>query len=96
MSEDISRLLESALKNPDALKGLLGSASGGGENNNAKDTDTSIQNMVEVLSQNDDRRITLLNALKPYMRGSRLEGIDRAIRLIKISKLSEVMRKERD
>ena len=97
MSEDISKLIGNMLQNPDALKNLLGSVSGSDSNEAvSQESETNVQNIMSALNQNNDRRITLLNALKPYMRGQRAEGIDRAIRLLQISKLSEIMRNERN
>lgn len=60
------------------------------------DLESSVKSMMSVLNQSDDRRITLLNALKPYLSPARAGGIDRAIRILKLTKLSEVLRNERE
>lgn len=60
------------------------------------DLESSVKSMMNVLNQSDDRRITLLNALKPYLSPARAGGIDRAIRILKLTKLSEVLRNERE
>lgn len=57
--------------------------------------EASVQSMLSALNRTDDRRITLLTALKPYMSSSRASGVDRAIKILKLSKLTEVLRNER-
>ena len=49
---------------------------------------------MSALNNTDDRRITLLNALRPYLSPQRAGGVDRAIRLLKLSKLSQFIRNE--
>lgn len=78
------------------------SSAGGGYTSDAgsalmqPDLESSVKSMMNVLNQSDDRRITLLNALKPYLSPARAGGIDRAIRILKLTKLSEVLRNERE
>ncbi len=100
-SDDISKLISSMMQNPDALKGLLGSAPDAEKSQttpsqSGTDLESSVKSMMSVLNHTDDRRITLLNALKPYLSSQRADGIDRAIRILKLTKLSEVLRNERD
>jgi len=109
MNEDMSKLLSGMLQNPDAIKNLMNSIGGSSSNSSEKaentsnspsiqrsDLESSVKSMMSVLNQADDRRITLLNALKPYLSSSRADGIDRAIRILKLTKLSEVLRNERE
>ncbi len=97
MNEDITKLINGMLQNPDALKGLMGSVSPESKSAPAQsDPDSNIKSMLSMLNQSDDRRITLLNAIKPYMSPTRADGIDRAIRILKLTKLSEMLRNERD
>lgn len=56
---------------------------------------SSVQSMLSALNRADDRRITLLTALKPYLSSSRASGVDRAIKILKLTKLTEVLRNER-
>ncbi len=99
-SDDLSKLIGNMMQNPDALKGLLSPAENSGENQAPSvpqdNPETAVKNMMSVLNQSDDRRITLLNALKPYLSPTRASGIDRAIRILRLTKLSEMLRNERD
>ena len=98
MNDDITKLLGSMLSNPDGLKNLLGSQSIPEESPppSSADLESSVKSMMNILGRSDDRRITLLNALKPYMSPTRADGIDRAIRILKLTKLTEVLKNERD
>ncbi len=95
---DLNKLLGSMLENPDVLKGIsnLGTNQSPSADTSSSDLESSVKSMMSVLNQTDDRRITLLNALKPYLSSQRAEGIDRAIRILKLTKLSEVIRNERN
>ena len=100
-SDDVSRLISNLVQNPDALKGLMGSLGAGGSAPGDAppaqgSPDASMQSIMSALSRTDDRRITLLNALRPYLSPQRAGGIDRAIRILQLTKLSEMMRNERD
>ncbi|MBQ8588150.1 MAG: hypothetical protein IJ454_02030 [Clostridia bacterium] len=96
MNEDITKLISGMLQNPDALKGLMGSPQENKPAPSQNDAEISMKSMMSMLNQTDDRRITLLNAIKPYMSPTRADGIDRAIRILKLTKLSEMLRNERD
>ena len=99
MNDDIVKMLGGMLQNPDALKSLAG-ALGGNEKSEPEQPpqddslETGIKNMMSVLNQTDDRRITLLNALRPYLSPQRASGVDRAIKILKLTKLSQIMRNE--
>ncbi len=99
MNDDIVKMLGGMLQNPDALKSLAG-ALGGNEKSEPEhppqddSLETGIKNMMSVLNQTDDRRITLLNALRPYLSPQRASGVDRAIKILKLTKLSQIMRNE--
>ena len=64
----------------------------------AADTSTidslmQIKDIVEHLTSNaNDSRANLLMSLKPYMRSSRQGSIDKAVRMLNISKLSGLFR----
>lgn len=98
--DDISRLLSGLMQNPDALKGLMSSLGAGSSQQSASSesgsSDNGIQNALAALKNTDDHRITLLNALRPYLSPQKSGGIDRAIRVLQLAKLSELMRNERD
>ena len=97
MNEELSKLLGNMLQNPDALKGLMSSGTSDNDNpiQSGGDLETSVANMMSALSRTDDRRINLLTAVRPFMSQKRAAGIDRAIQILKLTKLTEVMRTER-
>ncbi len=94
MNEDLSKMLSGMLSNPDALKGMLG-ADTPNQSNNSGELESSIKSMMNALNSVDDRRITLLTALRPYLSPERALGVDRAIKMLRLTKLSEVFRNER-
>lgn len=101
MADDIAAKLKTMLDNPEIIK-LIGSMAqntntpdtGSVESAPADSTQGSdqmistIKNAIDTLGGGNDNRITLLSALKPYMRQSRAGQIDTAIRVLKISRLS--------
>jgi len=96
MNDDITKLISGMLQKPDAIKNLLGSASDNKPSPPQNDAEISMQNVMSMLNRTDDRRITLLNAIKPYMSPTRADGIDRAIRILKLTKLSGMLRNTGD
>ncbi len=96
MNENLSGLLNTLMSNPEALKGIMGSLS--------KETPTppadkpndfgDVGGKLNSLSNFEDKRISLLTALKPYLSGSRGANVDKAIQLIKLAKMTEAMRNE--
>ena len=51
-----------------------------------------LKSLANDLSQPNDARSQLLMSLKPYMRSSRQKGIDDAIRLLNITKFSQLFK----
>lgn len=99
MNDDIVKMLSGMLQNPDTMKSLAG-ALGGNEKSEPEQSrgddslETGIKNVMSALNHTDDRRITLLNALRPYLSPQRASGVDRAIKILKLTKLSQIMRNE--
>jgi len=100
MTEDISKKIMDILSNPEMMQKLsdvLGN-SGTSEDKSPEQKDTSsalavnAQNIVSSLNYSDDRRITLLTALKPYLRESRASGVETAIKILKMTKLTEAFK----
>lgn len=48
----------------------------------------NIKGMIDSLNATNDSRSRLLSALRPYMRSTRQRGIDSAIRLMNLTKLT--------
>lgn len=99
MNDDLAKMLGSLIQNPDAIKSLAGSIGLPSQSENPPqetggNMEMQIKNMMNVLNRADDRRISLLNALRPYLSPQRASGVDRAIRLLKLTKLSQLIRNE--
>ncbi len=96
MADDIADKLKSVLNNPEMmnmLSGVLNSSNDGG-NTSLPDDDqiTNIKNMMNSLNSGSDKRINLLNALRPYMRNSRASEIDKAVRMLKLTKIGSILK----
>ena len=98
MSEDIFEKLKQVMSNPgamDMVSSLLNQNSHQDNSTNEKNDDnfeSTIKNAVSSLNYSGDNRINLLSALKPYMRQSRADNIDKAIKMLKLTKLSSIFK----
>ena len=98
MADDMSGKIMDILSNPEMMKKLndvMGSLSAPSDNSGYNDNNelaANAKNILSTLNHTDDKRITLLNALKPYLRESRASGIDKAIKILKMTKLTEVFK----
>lgn len=54
----------------------------------AVEESTDFQNIFGAFSENDDKRITLLSSIKPYMNGKRQGKVDVAIQIVRLISLS--------
>lgn len=52
-----------------------------------------MKGIIDEMSNTNDARSNLLLSLKPYMRDSRKQGIDNAIKLLSLTKLSGLFKK---
>lgn len=96
MADDMADKLKSVLNNPEMLNMISSLINSSNENSTSDfaddDSVTNIKNMVNQLNTGSDKRITLLNALRPYMRGSRAHDIDKAVKILKITKLGSIFK----
>ncbi len=96
MAEDISDKIKAMLNNPEMmnmLSGLINSEKSEQSAPVQEDSSmTQIANLMREASSGNDKRINLLNALRPYMRGSRASDIDKAVKMLKITKLSSIFK----
>ncbi len=97
MADDISSKIQSILQNPEMMNmvsGLMGQGSSSAPmpEDEPIDTGFDMQNVIGRLNNSDDKRIRLLNALKPYMKNKRATDIDKAIKMLKISKISSILK----
>ena len=103
MDDNLSDKLNAIISNPEMMKTISALANSfGGENRSSeydfnKDVSSlsgsdNIRNAIVSISNTSDSRIDLLNALKPYMRRSRAVQVDNAIRILKLTKLTSVLK----
>ena len=101
MSDDMTGKIMNMLSNPEMMKKIseaVGSLNQSGEQSNTSSTPDdksldNIQNIISTINSAPDRRINLLNALKPYMRSSRAASVDRAVQMLRLTKLGEILKK---
>ena len=96
MNDDLAGLLGGLLSNPESIKRLMNSISNG-ESQPHEETAEQLpipSDFAQLSSGRDDRRINLLTALKPYLSSSRSANVDKAIRLLRLTKLTETFRNE--
>ena len=100
MADDMSGKIMDILNNPDMMKKLSDAIGGTSQKSAAPSIGTddellsSVKNIMNTLNHTDDRRINLLNAIRPYMRESRAAEIDRTIRMLRMTKLAELFKNE--
>ena len=102
MADEIQDKLNSLLSDPQMMKNIsslaksFGVSSAAAQDDNYSSGDEDIvQNMQSLINSADicsDSRINLLNALKPYMRSSRSQYMDTAIRILKLTRISSVLK----
>ena len=96
MADDMNDKLKTILNNPEMM-GMLSSFLGSGKSDDESSVGdaeslVNIKNIADKINDSADKRITLLNALKPYMRNSRASSVDKAIKMLKISKLGSIFK----
>ena len=99
MADEIGDKIKSLLSDPETMN-MLSTLIGSGDSlsntdESAEQEDEFVSNIKNVLSRvnsGSDKRINLLNALKPYMRQSRSSNIDKAIKMLKISQMTSLFR----
>ena len=95
--------IKTLLDNPEASKLLSGMLESSGNTEitpdesapkNPQNTEalSRIQNALGEISGGNDPRINLLSALKPYMNSTRGEYVDRAIKIMKLTKMTSVFK----
>lgn len=104
MADDFQDKLNAILENPEMMKTISSLANSFGnqvssepkfDNNQSVGNSELVSNLQNVMSGMDmssDSRINLLNALKPYMRSNRAAHMDTAIRILKLTKLTSLLK----
>lgn len=97
MADDFSEKLNSILSNPELMKTISSMAENFApqKQNPASDiladNADKIAGISGILNSDDDNRIRLLNALRPYMNQSRSANMDAAIKILKLTKLTSLL-----
>lgn len=102
MANSAEEMLQNILSDPEAMNkisSMLGSLSSGdneGDKNDGIGLDDpqmlmKISSMLGKISNTDDPNVNLILALKPYLSEKRVESADRAVKILKLSKLSSLM-----
>ena len=107
MADEFQDKLNAILGNPDIMKAIsaLSAGMGGGSSQPVQNSDSALPaqtpdssdavaglaSMVNSLSDENDSRINLLYALRPYMRSGRAEHMDMAIKILKLTKLTSLL-----
>lgn len=101
MADDMSGKIMDMLNNPELIKKVSEAINGSGgavapilEKETQDELTSSVKNIMGTLNRADDRRVNLLNAIKPYMRETRAAQIDKAIQMLKLTKLAELFKIE--
>ena len=98
MADELSDKIKALLSNPEAMNmfgSILGNSDTGVSAPSQNDDDEfilNVKNAISMINSGSDKRINLLNALKPYMRKSRADNMDMAIRIIKLTKLTSLLK----
>lgn len=96
MADDMTDKIKSILNNPEMMNmftSLVNPEDDKKDDEMSKnDIALSLKNAMNGINGAHDKRINLLSALKPYMRESRVSNIDKAIRIIKLTQLSSILK----
>ncbi len=98
MSDELGDKIKALLSNPETMNmvsSLLGNSSTQNEQSLQSNDDefiSNVKNAISKVNSGSDKRINLLNALKPYMRDSRASNIDRAIKMLKLTQLTSLFK----
>lgn len=96
MADDMTDKIKSILNNPEMMNiftSLVNPEDDKKDDEMSKnDIALSLKNAMNGINGTHDKRINLLSALKPYMRESRVSNIDKAIRIIKLTQLSSILK----
>lgn len=104
MPDDFQDKLNSILSNPEMMKTISALANSlGHQSESASEpvddfsvvegsTAPDLSSVISGLDLASDSRINLLNALRPYMRSNRAAHMDTAIRILKLTKLTSLLK----
>ncbi len=101
MENSAENMIQNILGNPQAMEKIMGMVQSlqtkePVQNEDAKlpfdfsnpETLSKISKMMQLMNSDDDPRINLLSAIKPFLSPRRIKGADQAMQLLKLSKIS--------
>ena len=105
--DDFSQVLTGLLESPEGLDKIKSLASMflAGDDDKAKPQSSGsdlmggfdpsillkVQSIMGKMNNSNDKRIILLNALRPYLNAKRVESMDNALKLLKFSQMAMVL-----
>ncbi len=98
MADELGDKLKSLLSDPETMSmfsSLLGSGASDADvpaKNGDDEFILNVKNAISKINTGSDKRINLLNALRPYMRDTRASNIDRAVKMLKLTQLSSLFK----
>jgi len=96
MADDMADKLKAMLDNPEMMSMLSSFLNQGKsdtvQSNDQIDSIANIKSIMDKVTSGDDKKINLLNALRPYMRNSRASSIDKAVKMLKITQLGSILK----
>lgn len=96
MADNTADKLQSIINNPEIMDlfSKLINSDGEKESQSQDETDIALEakNLVSRINSGNDKRINLLNALRPYMRQSRASSIDKAVKMLKLTQLGSIFK----
>lgn len=105
MDDNMMDKVKQLLDDPDTMQTLsqmIGGLGGGQASGLATQNDSDTANQMEMMSKvksvmermnsGPDPRINLLTALKPYMRQGRAAHMDKAIRMLQMTRMTSILK----
>lgn len=89
---EASKLLSGILESSNVAENEQSETESACTNPSSAKTASRIQNALSEISSGNDPRINLLSALKPYMNSTRSEYVDRAIKIMKLTKMTSIFK----
>ena len=103
MADDLTEKIKALMSDPETMN-MLTSLVSSKRSSDSDITDISsdagpvnglsenLKLAMNSLNQENDRRVNLLKALQPYMRKNRASGIDKAIKMLKLTQITSLMK----
>lgn len=94
--DNIGDKINEILKNPDAVNQISqmmsGAQTGGAQSSDDAEMTRRISQIASKMNSRSDPKINLLYALKPYMNATRAQHIDKAIKMLKLTQMTELFK----